>query len=294
MKGIIIKAIAGFYYVEAGNQIFECKARGSFRKQGIKPLVGDKVEIVIDGQKGVIEEIENRRNEFIRPPVANLDKLFIVTSTLDPAPNTFVIDKMLAICENKDVEPVIIINKRDLADFNELKDIYESAGYTVIVFSVKDGENIDLIKNQIKGNLCAFSGNTGVGKSSIINLLEPTPNLETGQTSAKLGRGKHTTRHVELYHIADGFLADTPGFSSIDMETCDFLHKNSLQYCFREFEDYYMNCKFTGCSHTSEKGCAVIDAVNSGKIKKSRHDSYIQLYKDAEKIPDWQINKLKN
>lgn len=293
-NGIIMKAIAGFYYVETGNQVFECKARGSFRKEGIKPLVGDNVAVSIDGQnKGIVEEILPRKNDFVRPPIANLDQLFLVASIADPAPNTFVLDKMLAICEEKNVEPIIIINKSDLASCDELKSIYETAGFRVIVFSTVSEKQIDSIKNLLDGKISAFSGNSGVGKSSILNLLAPELSLQTGITSAKLGRGKHTTRHIELYHVAGGYLADTPGFSSIDMERCDFIRKENMQFCFREFADYIDNCKFTGCSHTSEKGCAVIDAVGKGIIPKSRHESYIQLYKDSD-IPDWQLNKRKN
>ncbi|MBQ2675846.1 MAG: ribosome small subunit-dependent GTPase A [Clostridia bacterium] len=294
MNGIIVKAIAGFYYVDTGDGIFECKARGIFRKNGQSPLVGDRVVISLtDGGKGIVENISARKNALVRPPVANIDRLFVVVSTVDPAPNTYIIDRVIANAENSDIEPIVIINKCDIKDGDDIYRIYKNAGFNTFMVSAQSGEGIDAIRSLIADKTVAFTGNSGVGKSSILNMLDENLNLAVGDISKKLGRGRHTTRHVELYPVCDGYIVDTPGFSSFDMEQCDVMRKEQLQYCFREFAPYIGECKFTSCSHTKEKGCKIVDAVNSGEIAISRHESYVQLYKEAALIPDWQRDKSK-
>ncbi|MGN0115011.1 MAG: ribosome small subunit-dependent GTPase A [Acutalibacteraceae bacterium] len=292
-NGIIIKALSGFYYVKDRESLdtYECRARGKFRKDDFSPLVGDYVEYsATENGKGVVDEIMPRKNSLVRPPVANIDKLFVVAAAAEPAPNTFVIDKMIMNAENNKIEPIIVVNKCDLSpDFENFANIYRKCGFCVICVSAATGEGIDSLKGEISGNVCAFAGNTGVGKSSIINALEPTLTLSTGEISDKLGRGRHTTRHIQLYSAAGGYIADTPGFSSFDMDKCGFVHKDNVQFCFREFEPYITKCKFTSCSHTKEKGCAIIDAVNRGEIPKSRFESYCRFYQESAAVPDWQL-----
>lgn len=292
-NGIIIKALSGFYYVKDRNSLetYECRARGKFRKDDFSPLVGDYVEYsATENGKGVVDEILPRKNSLVRPPVANIDKLFVVAAAAEPAPNTFVIDKMIMNAENNKIEPIIVVNKCDLSpDFEDFAAIYRKCGFCVICVSAATGEGIDSLKNKVCGSVCAFAGNTGVGKSSIINALEPSLTLDTGEISDKLGRGRHTTRHIQLYSAAGGYIADTPGFSSFDMDKCGFVHKDNVQFCFREFEPYITKCKFTSCSHTKEKGCAIIDAVNRGNIPKSRFESYCRFYEESAAVPDWQL-----
>lgn len=289
--GVINKAISGFYYVACDMDVYECKARGIFRNDNTTPLVGDKVVFEIDDDnRGIVTEVLKRKNEFTRPPIANIDKLFIVTSILEPAPSLIVIDKLITICEYKDIVPIIVITKTDLKDASELKKIYEGAGFQVITLSNLENDTFDEVKNYLRDSISAFAGNTGVGKSSLINNIYPTLELETAHISKKLGRGRHTTRHVELYYIKElnGYVADTPGFGSMDMAKYEIIMKDKLQYCFREFEPYLNRCKFTGCSHTVEKGCAVLEALNHGKIAKERFDSYVELYNDAKQIKEWE------
>lgn len=292
-KGIIIKALSGFYYVKDVQSLdtFECRARGKFRKDDFSPLVGDYVEYTAtENGKGVVDEIMPRKNSLVRPPVANIDKLFVVAAAAEPAPNTFVIDKMIMNAENNKIEPIIVVNKCDLpSDFDSFANIYRKCGFCVICVSAATGEGVDALKNEISGSVCAFAGNTGVGKSSIINALEPALTLDTGEISDKLGRGRHTTRHIQLYSAAGGYIADTPGFSSFDMDKCGFVHKDNVQFCFREFEPYITKCKFTSCSHTKEKGCAIIDAVKDGDIPQSRFESYCRFYGESAAVPDWQL-----
>ena len=292
-NGIIIKALSGFYYVKDRESLdtYECRARGKFRKDDFSPLVGDYVEYsATENGKGVVDAILPRKNSLVRPPVANIDKLFVVAAAAEPSPNTFVIDKMIMNAENNKIEPIIVVNKCDLSpDFEDFANIYRKCGFCVICVSAATGEGIDLLRNEISGSVCAFAGNTGVGKSSIINALEPSLTLDTGEISDKLGRGRHTTRHIQLYSAAGGYIADTPGFSSFDMDKCGFVHKDNVQFCFREFEPYITKCKFTSCSHTKEKGCAIIDAVKCGDIPKSRFESYCRFYEESAAVPDWQL-----
>lgn len=292
IEGRLIKGIGGFYYVEAADAIYECKARGIFRKQKITPLVGDVVRITVnDNAENTIDEIKERKNSLVRPALANLDQLFVVASVVDPAINTTVIDRIIAIAEYKHIEPVVVLTKIDLSDeYMKYYDIYTNAGFKVILCDNNSGSGCDEVKALLKGKMSAFTGNTGVGKSSLLNKIDNRLSVETGETSKKLGRGKHTTRHCELFKVADGYIADTPGFSSVDFERCEKILKDDLPYCFREFEPYLEGCKFqTNCSHIGDKGCAVVEAVNNGHISSERHKSYIDLYNEVKDIKEWQI-----
>ncbi len=292
IKGKIIKGIGGFYYVDTENGVFECRARGNFRKQGITPLVGDNVEITVnDGEhENTIDKILDRKNYLTRPPLANLDRLFIIASLVDPKINTFIVDKLIAVAEYKKIEPVIVITKTDLdSSYEKYEKIYSDAGFKVVVCDNTKGSGAKEIKELLNGCVSAFTGNTGVGKSTLLNNIFPDLELATGETSKKLGRGKHTTRHSELFKVSGGYIADTPGFSSLDIERYEKIMKDDLPYCFREFEPYIDNCKFnTNCAHINDKGCAVVEAVESGKISRSRHDSYVQMYNEVKDIKEWQ------
>ena len=284
MQGIIIKAISGFYYVETECGIVECKAKGVFRKKGITPLVGDTVVI----EDNTVSEVLPRKNEMLRPPAANLDRVLTIVSASDPEPNLFVLDKIIAVCEFKGIEPVIVVTKTDLKDGRELYELYKNAGYTVILTN-PSVDNLEEIREVLKGKITLFVGNTGVGKSTLLNRIFPNLELKTAEISTKLGRGRHTTRHVEMYKLPEGgYVADTPGFSTVEPEQYDRILKEDLQHCFKEFEEYIGKCKFQDCSHRVEKGCAVLEALNDGKIAKSRHESYTMIYEDAAKIKEWE------
>lgn len=292
LNGLIIKAISGFYYVEAADTLYECKARGVFRKKGISPSVGDRVTItVMNDNKASLDDVLPRKNYLIRPPLANLDRLFIVSSVAEPSANTVIIDKITAVAVSKGIEPVVIFTKSDLADCGKLLEIYKKAGIKAFRYSINDRTGSDEIISLLENKISAFTGNTGVGKSSLLNSLFPDLNIETGEISRKLGRGRHTTRHSELYKVGGGYVADTPGFSTVDIERYEIIRRDELAYCFPEFEPYVNNCKFTSCSHTCERGCAVIDAVNNGEISVSRHNSYKFMYDEVKSIPDWQQKK---
>lgn len=279
IKGVILKGIGGFYYVETEDAVVECHPRGVFRKKGITPVAGDYVKISLDENgKGTIETIEERKNYLVRPPVANVDYLAMVISLIHPLPNLQIVDTMLAVAESKEIDAVIVINKADMADATDIQETYEKAGYKVFVVSAKENTGINDLKQFILGKTCVFTGNTGVGKSSILNLIDESLSLETGETSLKLGRGKHTTRSSVLYPQKNGgYLIDTPGFSSLTMEKLADVDEDELQYCFREFDSYLGKCKFTSCRHVHEKGCAVCEALEQGKITLSRHESYKAL-----------------
>lgn len=283
--------LSGFYYVKTENGIYTCKARGVMRKNKETPLVGDRVVITpeTNDNTGIIEKIEARKNYLVRPPVANIDKAFIVSSYSTPKPNTYIIDTFTAICEYKGIEPIIVFNKSDLGDFSEYIECYHLAGYKVYVTSAKKGTGADELKREFENSVSVLTGNSGVGKSSILNLFLDSV-IETGEVSDKLGRGRHTTRHTEIYPINNGgYVADTPGFSEIEAIKNDYEFKENLQYYFKEFADYIPLCRFTGCSHTSEKGCAVIEAANTGKINKGRLESYKMLYEELKNLKKWQM-----
>lgn len=290
LNGTIIKGIGGFYYVEAAGEIYECKARGVFRKEKITPLVGDSVQITLEENgKNSIDSIAERRNFFNRPPISNVDNLVIVSSTCEPRPNTLIIDRLTAVAVHKNVHPIIIFTKDDLQSAEEYVKIYASTGISTFVVSNSTGKGIDEVKDLLSGSISVFTGNSGVGKSSLLNCIAPEFTLETGEISKKLGRGRHTTRHVELFKIGDGYIADTPGFSSLDFETNDIIKKDELADCFPEFSDYLGQCKFTSCSHINDKGCMIVKAVKEGKIHASRHESYVTLYNEVKNIKDWQL-----
>ena len=288
-QGRILKGIGGFYYVEAEQTIYECKARGVFRKRGTTPLAGDWVQICIDNNTGTIEEIFPRKNMLVRPPCANIDQMFLVTSVCDPSPNLLVLDKMIAVAEDQEMEPILVISKTDLQSPHELENIYRKVGIQVIEVSSVSGQGIAQIKMLLKDKISVFTGNSGVGKSSLLNCISPELRQETGIISSKLGRGKHTTRQVELLKLpCGGYVADTPGFSTMDMERYNIVKKEHLQYCFREMKPYITQCKFSSCSHTCEKGCAVLRAVEQGEITQSRHNSYTAMYEQVKDKKEWE------
>jgi ribosome biogenesis GTPase len=287
-KKIIIKGIGGFYYVKTADAIFETKPKGIFRNINVKPLAGDFVEIEEVNGDYVITEIHERKNSFLRPPIANVDKVFIVVSTVEPLPNYTVIDKMTAICIKKGIVPDIIITKTDLLKDNELFGIYEKSGFSVTDIN---GENAyKEIIAMMKGGLSVFAGNTGVGKSTVLNRLFSHLNLETAKISRKLGRGRHTTRAVEIYDFEGGSVADTPGFSYIDTEREQPLYADEIEHLFPEISPHIGKCRFNDCSHTSEIGCAVIEKVKSKEISESRYKSYCDIRKEAEGISRWEQN----
>ncbi len=288
--GILLKGIGGFYYVQVGDTIYECKARGLFRKQGRKPVAGDQVNISVTGEETAsLDEILPRKNVLTRPPVANLDQLFLVTSVCDPVPNVLVLDKMIAVAEDHGIDPVVVMTKADLGDITPWRQVYGKTGLTFVEVSSITGQGILEMKSLLKGKISAFSGNSGVGKSTLLNAIGEGYDLPTGEISQKLGRGRHTTRQVELFPLSGGgYVADTPGFSTVDMERYDMVKKDQLQYAFREFAPYLGQCKFPSCSHIREKGCAVLAAVQQGEIAPSRHQSYAAMYEEVKEVKEWQ------
>lgn len=293
ITGKIVKGIGGFYYVETADTVYECKARGNFRNKKLTPLVGDNAVISVnENSENRIEELLPRKNSLVRPPLANIDQLFAVSSLVDPDINPFNLDKMIAVAEYKGIEPVIVLTKIDLyGDYSKYKELYEKAGFKVIACNNLNGEGAEKVFPLLKEKTSAFSGNTGVGKSSLLNALSSSLNLKTGETSKKLGRGKHTTRHCELFKVGGGYVADTPGFSSYDFENGEVILKDELFDCFREFRPYFAKCKFSTCAHINEKGCAICDAVEHGRIARSRHESYVRMYNDVKNIKEWELTK---
>lgn len=292
-NGVILKALSGFYYVSddaSDAPPVTCKARGRFRHEKITPLVGDRVEFTTlpDGS-GMVDTILPRKNQFQRPAVANIDQLVIIASGAIPITDPFLIDRMVSLAEHKSCEPIICLNKCDLDGADELYEIYRSAGFQTLRVSAETGEGMDALYDAIAGKLSAFTGNSGVGKSSILNYLEPDFHLQVGQVSDKLGRGRHTTRHVELFRLKNGaIVADTPGFSSFDTEELEGCGKEELPYAFREFAPYLDDCRYVGCAHVKEKDCAVLNALHEGKVKPSRHASYVRLYEQAAQRKHWE------
>jgi len=290
-EGLIVKALSGFYYVDTGDgKIVACRARGKFRKDGLSPLVGDRVQIrELEDGTGMVWEIEPRKNAFARPAVANIDQLVIVASAAIPVTDPFLIDRVSAIAELKGCQVLLLLNKWDLAPAEELQALYEAAGFQVVAVSAETGEGIDRIIPLISGKLSAFTGNSGVGKSSILNAIEPGFSIQVGEVSQKLGRGRHTTRHVELFSLSCGArVVDTPGFSSFDGSEVSWELKEHLPETFPEFRPYLEDCRFVGCSHTREKGCAVLKAVKEGAIPKSRHQSYVRLHEELKVLKEWE------
>lgn len=280
MNGIIVKAISGFYYVKTPEKIFQCKARGIFKKDKTTPLVGDQVVIEIThrgDEEGIINEILPRKNQFIRPPVSNVDCFLTVISFKDPEPNLFILDRFLAMAEKAQTEIVICLNKIDLSEKDELekiKQIYSNI-YPIICISCKTGEGIDKLSEYLKDKKSALAGPSGVGKSSILNRIFDSYEAETGEVSRKLKRGKHTTRHVELFSLSTGGMVyDTPGFTSFDVLDCD---EEEIGFCYPEINKIAGNCKYDNCRHISEPHCKIIQGVKDGEIHQSRYNSYVTL-----------------
>ena len=291
-EGTILKALSGFYYVQCGEELITTRARGKFRYKKITPLVGDRVAITVqeDGS-GSLDEILPRRNFFQRPAVANIDQMVIICSGAIPVTDPFLVDRITALAESKNCEPIICINKWDLVQAEELFDIYTAAGFHTIKVSAETGLGIEELRGLLAGKVSAFTGNSGVGKSSILNALEPDFGIATGEISEKLGRGRHTTRHVELFAVSGGLIADTPGFSAFDTDKGEIREKEVLQHTFREFKPYLDQCRFIGCAHVKEKGCAVLAALKAGDIQPSRHRSYVRLYELAKENKPWETPK---
>lgn len=289
-QGRILKGIGGFYYVESNQVIYECKARGVFRKRGLTPLAGDLVEFTPnDDATGAIEAILPRKTVLVRPACANLDQMLLIVSVCAPAPNLPVLDKMLAVAVHSGITPILVLSKTDLASPQPLLSIYENAGIQTLAVSAVSGAGIAQLKTLLQGKISVFTGNSGVGKSSLLNQLDPRFSQSTGAISTKLGRGRHTTRQVELLSLpCGGYVADTPGFSTVDVERYSVIQKEELPGCFPEFQQYLSCCKFTSCSHTCERGCAVLQAVQQGEIAPSRHQSYVRLYQQAKEQKPWE------
>ena len=291
-QGRIVRSLSGFYDVQTPSGIITCRGRGILRKGNQSPLTGDLVEITVEQGRGMVEKILPRKNRFIRPAVANMDALVVFAANVNPVTEPYLIDRVAAIAGDQEVPVYICVNKCDLDPAVDLVRIYQNAGFPVIRASAETGEGVDELRQLLQGKLTAFTGNTGVGKSSMLNALCPELALATGEVSEKLGRGRHTTRHVQLYCLGeDTYVADTPGFSSFDTEQMDVLLKENLQYTFPDFGDFLGNCQFHDCSHRAEPGCCVRAAVDSGKIEKTRYDSYLRLYEKAEQVKLWELNK---
>ena len=290
--GRIIRSISGFYDVQTAEGLISCRARGILRKQGQSPLTGDMVEITVEKGKGMVEKILPRKNSFVRPAVANVDALVVFAANVNPVTEPFLIDRVAAIAGDQEVPVYLCVNKCDLDPAVDLVRIYSHAGFRVIRTSAETGDGVEALGELLKGKLTAFTGNSGVGKSSILNKLCPELALPTGEVSEKLGRGRHTTRHVELYSLGpDTYVADTPGFSSFDTDQMEVILKENLQYAFPDFGKYIGSCRFDDCSHRKEPGCAVTEALAAGEIEPTRYDSYLRLYEKAALIKEWELKK---
>ncbi len=291
LDGVIIKSISSRYVVETPDGTVTCSARGRLKLDKSAPLVGDRVTLsLISDTEGTIEQIAPRRNSFIRPSVANVDALIMVCADVNPITDPFLVDRIAAIATLKNCEPVVVINKTDLARTDRLYSIYAGAGFTTLRTSAETGEGVAELREVLRGKISVFTGNSGVGKSSLLNALDPGFAAATGEVSEKLGRGRHKTRHVELYTLErDTRIIDTPGFSSFDAEESILARKGDLQYAFREFEPYIGSCRFTDCAHVRDDGCAVLEALAEGKISAERHASYVRLYEQASKVHEWEL-----
>ena len=290
--GRILRSLSGFYDVQTSDGMVNCRARGILRKEGNSPLTGDMVEITVERGKGMVEKILPRKNSFIRPAVANVDALVVFAANVNPVTEPFLIDRVAAIAGDQEVPVILCVNKCDLDPAMDLVRIYGNAGFTVICTSAETGDGVEQLRQLLAGKLTAFTGNSGVGKSSILNRLCPELELPTGEVSEKLGRGRHTTRHVELYKLGeDTYVADTPGFSSFDTDQMEVILKENLQYAFPDFGRYIGQCRFDDCSHRKEPGCAVRSACEAGEIEKTRYDSYLRLYEKSSQINLWELKK---
>lgn len=276
MQGVIIKGIGGLYFVDIEEVVYECKARGKFRHKGLKPMIGDEVIIEEEDGKGVIVDILPRRNELLRPAVSNVTQAFVVVTSKNPDLNVELLYKFLLLCEYNNVKPIICFNKMDIEMENSFKmgEILSKVGYEVLYLQGKFGKGIGELKEKIHNNITVFCGPSGVGKSTILNKVMGRETMKTGNISDKLKRGKHTTRHSELVRVEGGFLVDTPGFSSLEL---DFIPKDELQHLFPEFEHYKHECRFNNCMHFKEPGCAVKEAITEGEINEERYNFYIKI-----------------
>lgn len=288
--GRIIRSISGFYDVQVGSTVVSCRARGILRKENCTPLTGDLVNITMERGKGMVERVLPRRNSFVRPAVANVDALVVFAANVNPVTEPYLIDRVAAIAGDQEVPVYLCVNKCDLDPAADLVKIYRKAGFPVICTSAETGDGVAELRELIRGKLVAFTGNSGVGKSSILNRLAPELNLATGEVSERLGRGRHTTRHVELYSLGEGtYVADTPGFSSFDTDQMDVILKENLQYAFPDFGRYLGKCRFDDCTHRREPGCAVREACEAEEIEKTRYESYLKLYEKASQINAWEL-----
>ena len=292
-RGRIEKALSGFYYVNTGGETLQCRARGKFRREGLSPLVGDWVQVrELGNGEGFVEAVEARRNQFARPAAANIDQLVILASAAIPVTELYLIDRIASIAALKGCQVLLCLNKCDLDSADELYDIYSRSAIPVLRVSAVTGQGLDALREAIRGKLSAVTGNSGVGKSSVLNALLPSLALPVGEVSKALGRGRHTTRHVELFSLGeDTYIIDTPGFSSFDTAEMDLALKQHLPDTFPEFAPYVSDCRFTGCTHTKEKGCRVLQAVKDGLIPASRHRSYVRLYDELKDVKEWQQKK---
>lgn len=290
-EGTIIRALSGFYYVRCGGETVSCRAKGRFRRDGLTPLVGDRVEIETESDgTGTVSAIRPRRNAFFRPAIANVDCLVMIVSGAIPVTDPFLADRVTVRCEKNGCGAVLVINKTDLDPGDELGAIYAKTPYPVLRVSAATGEGIGALKALLKGKICCFTGNSGVGKSSILNALNVTFSIPTAAVSQKLGRGKHTTRHVELFDLGDGtYIADTPGFAAFNDEDEDPVRVHELAQCFPEFAPHRGKCRFDDCTHRREPSCAIREAVDAGEIHPSRYASYLRLYDEASQIREWEL-----
>ena len=292
MEGVILKAMSGFYYVRSGSDTYSCRARGRFRLDGSTPLVGDRVSFSVNADgSGTVTELLPRNNFFLRPAVANLDALVMIVSAAIPITDPFLIDRLAVRCEKNDCPFMIVINKCDLDPADKLTEIYQKTPYPCLRVSAKTGQGMRELQNAIRGKCCCFTGNSGVGKSSLLNAIDPRFSIETADVSYKLGRGKHTTRHVEFFDLGDNTLiADTPGFASLEETGTDPIRKQELAGLFPEFAPYLDGCRFLDCAHINEPDCSVRQAVDDGVIHQSRYHSYKRLYDEAAQYKDWELS----
>ena len=290
-EGTIVRAISGFYYVRIGGGEIACRAKGRFRKDGLAPLVGDRVAVEMNGDgSGTVAEILPRRNSFSRPAIANVDLLVMIVSEAIPVTEPYLADRITVRCEKNGCGAALVINKCDLSPGDRFAEIYAATGYPVYRVSALTGEGIEELRAGLAGRICCFTGNSGVGKSSVLNALQPSFAIPTGEISRKLGRGRHTTRHIELFDLGnDTLIADTPGFASFDDETGEPIFPEELAALFPEFREVMQTCRFDDCTHRREPGCSVREAAETGRIHPSRYDSYLRLYDEASKLKKWEI-----